>query len=155
MRGPAHQILDELSRRIAGMVRIGLISEVDYAQTRIRVQSGQIETGWLPWPASMGRNYVGWRPLAVGQEVILLSPSGDLSQAVVVGLLHVESDPPPSTDETLDIVRFRSGTTVQHDADTGDLLITAARHVTINVAGDATINATGNVDIDGARIDLN
>ena len=135
MRGPAVQILDELSRRIAGMLRVGLISAVDHAyvdpdgnhRPRLRVQSGDIETGWLPWPAHMGRNRVDWTPLRVGQEVLLPSPSGDLTQAVVVALLHVASDPPPSTDEDLDIVRFRSGTSVQHDAATGNVAVTAPR----------------------------
>ena len=155
MKGPMTQILDELGRRIAGMLRVGVVHEVDYAGLRLRVQSGEIVTGWLPWPGHLGRNRVDWTPLAKGQEVLIAAPGGDLSQAVVVALLHVGSDPPPSTDETLDVVRFRSGTTVVHDAETGDLEVTAARDVTVTAARDINATATRNVAVRGARIDLN
>ena len=134
MKGPTTQILDELSRRIAGMLRVGLVHEIDYPGLRLRVRSGDITTGWLPWPGYLGRNRVDWTPLVVGQEVLIAAPSGDLSQAVVVALLHVTSDPPPSTDETQDVVRFRSGSTVTHDADTGDLEVTGVRNIGITAA---------------------
>ena len=148
------QLIDELGRRIAGMLRVGVISAVEHAHTedgvhrpRLRVRSGDITTGWLPWPGHLGRNRVDWMPLVIGQEVLIAAPSGDLSQAVVIALLHVASDPPPSMDETEDVVRFRSGSTVRHDADTGDLEVIGVR--------DVTVTATRNVDINAARIDLN
>ena len=154
MKGPVAQILDELSRRIAGMLRMGLIEKVDYAHTedgvsrpRLRVRSGDILTGWLPWPACLGLNRVDWMPLKKGQQVLIAAPSGDLTQAVVIALLHVDGDPPPSTDETEDVTRFRSGTTIKHDAKTGDLTITGV--------GDINIKATGNVNIRGRTINLN
>ena len=176
MKGPVTQILDELSRRIAGMLRVGVVEEIDYGGTRLRVRigyggPGDIETSWLPWPGSLGRNRVDWTPLKPGQQVLLASPSGDLAQAVVVALLHVDSDPPPSTAETLDVVQFRSGTGVVHDAETGDVVVTGARdvtldverdvivradrHINVTVDGDATITASGNARITAARIDLN
>lgn len=139
MKGPAAQILDELSRRIAGILRVGVVAEIDYEHTRLRVQSGDILTGWLPWPGHLGRNRVDWMPLKRGQQVLMAAPSGDPALAVIVALLHVGNDPPPSTDETQDIVRFRSGSMVVHDAETGDLTLTGARHITIKAAGDVTI----------------
>ena len=154
MKGPVAQILDDHSRRIAGMLRMGLIEEVDYAHTedgvprpRLRVRSGELITGWLPWPAHLGRNRVDWMPLKKDQQVLLAAPGGDVTQAVVAALLHVDGDPPPSTDETEDITRFRSGTTIKHDAETGDLTITGV--------GDINIKATGNVNIRGRTINLN
>ena len=131
MKGPITQVLDELGRRIAGMLRVGLVHEIDYPGLRLRVRSGDITTAWLPWPGYLGRNRVDWTPLVVGQEVLIAAPSGDLSQAVVVALLHVATDPPPSTDETQDIVRFRSGATVTHDADTGDLFVVSPTKVEV------------------------
>ena len=148
MKSPAAQILDELGRRMAGMLRVGVVHEIDYPGLRLRVKVEEIVTGWLPWPGFLGRNRVDWTPLKVGQEVLLAAPSGDLAQqAIVVAMLHVEGDPPPSTDPEKDIVQFRSGTVVTHDATTGDL--------DIECAGNITITAAGNIRMTAQRIDLN
>ena len=74
-------------------------------------------------------------------------PSGEVERAVAVPLLHVENDLTPSIDRTKDVVRFRSDTTIKHDADTGDL--------DIKCVDDITITAAGNIRMTGQRIDLN
>ena len=162
MKGPVAQILDELSRRIAGMLRMGLIEEVDYAHTedgvprpRLRVRSGELITGWLPWPAHLGRNRVDWMPLKKDQQVLLAAPSGDVTQAVVIALLHVDGDPPPSTDETADVVRFRSGSTVRHDADTGDLFVDGVSDVIVTGARNIEATASGKAEVTAPSIVLN
>ena len=152
MQGTTQQAIGQINRRLAAMIYHAVIEEVDYPNYRVRVRVGQpgdphIVTGWVPWPANVGRNRRDWMPLAVGQHVLMASQSGTMADSVIVALLHVDSDPPPSTDPTKDVIEFRSGTKVVHDADTGDLQITCT--------GDVTINVTGNARITAARIDLN
>ncbi|WMR36092.1 phage baseplate assembly protein V, partial [Metapseudomonas otitidis] len=38
-----------LARLLENLIRLGTIAEVDHAAARVRVQSGQLLTGWLPW----------------------------------------------------------------------------------------------------------
>ena len=152
MQGTPEQAIAQLSRRVAGMVFTAVIHEVDYPNYRLRARVGQMDgphiiTNWMRWPGNVGRNRVDWMPLAVGQQVMVVSQSGTMADCVVVQLLHTTDDPPPSLDPTKDVIRFRTGTQVVHDADTGDLAITCA--------GDVTINVTGNARVVARRIDLN
>ena len=39
----------DLERRTANAIRYGRIMAVDYANARVRVKSGDIESTWLPW----------------------------------------------------------------------------------------------------------
>ena len=73
----------ELYRRLDNMVLIGLIHEVDHQKKRLRVRSGETITGWLPWPADIGRNYIQWRPLQPGIQCVMVCPGGEISQGVI------------------------------------------------------------------------
>lgn len=39
----------ELMRLLSNIIRTGIISEVDEKSWRVRVRSGELETGWLRW----------------------------------------------------------------------------------------------------------
>ena len=39
----------DLQRRFENVLRIGKVCEADYENARIRVESGDVVTGWLPW----------------------------------------------------------------------------------------------------------
>ena len=82
--------LDILDRRVAGLLRIGLVHEVDQANALLQVSLGKgtdgsdFLTGWLPWPIYLRAE--GMAP-EKGQPVLLACPSGRLELAVVVALL--------------------------------------------------------------------
>ena len=39
----------DLARRLANLLRLGTIEQVDHPAARVRVRSGDIVTTWLPW----------------------------------------------------------------------------------------------------------
>lgn len=84
----------DLERRTASIVQYGTVSQVKYddkGAPRVKVKAGEIETGWIPWTeASAGKN-VDWNPMDVGEQVVMLAPSGDMEQAVIVGSIHQDS----------------------------------------------------------------
>lgn len=133
------QALSDLARRLENLIIIGTVDELDHQAKRLRVKSGELKTDWLPWPAELGRNHIRWRPLRVGQQLILACPSGDPAQAVIIGQLYSASMLPPSTDENLDIVQWEDGSFIEYDSSAHQLT------VTVN-GGDVALNATGNVD---------
>ncbi len=108
--------LAELERRLANIVKIGVIQETNHADKKLRVAMGETQTAWLPWPAEIGNNFIRWRPLRVGQQVVLVAPSGELNQAVIVGQLYGGGVEAPADDETLDLIQFDDGTKLQYDS---------------------------------------
>lgn len=144
--------LSDIERRLANLVRIGVIDQVNEGERQIRVRSGGTLTAWLPWPADVGRNFVRWRPLRAGQQVILVSPSGDLAQAVVAGMLYTGAIGAPESSPDLDVVRFEDGTVLRYDSATSKLQIECVGDVQIQcvnaelTATAATVTA-GTIDI--------
>jgi phage baseplate assembly protein V len=137
----------DLNRRIESLIRLGTIAQVDHGARKLRVQTGGLLTGWLPWPAEVGRNYRRWRPLRTGTQVVLACPSGDPAQAVVIGVLYTVALDAPSTDPDVDLILFDDGSRIEHNASSGRL--------TIHAAGDLHLTAAGSIVINGTRVDIN
>lgn len=137
--------LSDIERRLANIVKIAVISEVNHSDKLIRVSAGDIQSAWLPWPADVGKNYKRWRPLRQGQQVVLVSPSGDLSQAVIVGMLYSNVLDSPSDDENLDLIEYDDGTVISYDSD--------AHKLTIDCVSDVHVNAV-NASIDATALDI-
>lgn len=115
--------LPDLERRMANTVRDGTIMAVDLAKRRVRVRSGSIETTWLPWPA--GRAGAGkrrWDPPEVGEQVVMISPGGDLRQARVIPGVYQDAHDAPSSDGNKDMVAYGDGTVIEYDRGSHTLL---------------------------------
>ncbi len=129
---------EELFRMLEGLVVIGKIAQTDHANRKLRILHNDDEsseyTGWIPWPADVGRNYIHWKPCRINAQVILLCPSGDLSNAVIVGELYTPADNilPSTQDENIDRIDFNDGTRIEYDSEAHHLIITAVDQTTIN-----------------------
>ncbi|MDR1235562.1 MAG: phage baseplate assembly protein V [Holosporaceae bacterium] len=75
----------DLFRRVANLIRIGKICEIDGA--RVKAQIGNVKTNWLPIISTAGDTNV-WIPITVGESVAIISPFGEMSQSFVVRSLH-------------------------------------------------------------------
>ena len=137
----------DLNRRIESLIRLGTLAQVDHNARRVRVQSGGLLTGWLPWPADVGRNYRHWRPLRLGTQVVLGCPSGDPAQAVILQILYTDALNAPSTDPNADLILFDDGSRLEHNATTGQ--------ITLHAKGNLDLTADGNIKINGKRVDIN
>lgn len=124
----------DINRRLENLIRLGTIHQADHAARKIRVKSGGLITGWLPWPAEIGRNYKRWRPLRIGTGVILACASGDPAQAQLVGMMYTDNFGSPSTDADIDVIQFDDGSTIEHNA--------AAHTLKIHSAGELTLSGT-------------
>ena len=156
--------LPELERRTANQVRYGTVLAVDHANTRCRIKSGEIETTWLPW--STGRASAAkrrWDPPEVGEQVMMLAPTGDLRQAVVLTGVFQESAAAPNASPDKDTTVYGDGTVIEYDrashtllADLGTTKITADRTKLVLESNGSKIelDAAG-IRLTGVRIDLN
>lgn len=116
--------LPDMERRVANTIRVGKVSAVDLAAARVRITSGNITTGWLPW--STGRASTKkrrWDPPAVGEQVVLLSPGGDLRQAVVLTGVFQSSAAAPASSGDKDTTVYGDGTVVEYDQSSHTLVV--------------------------------
>lgn len=150
--------LPELERRVANTVRFGHIIEVDHAKGLIRVQSGELETDWLPWAA--GRAGAGkrtWSAPEVDEQVVLLAPTGDLRQAVAIPGMYQDAHGAPSSDGNVDKTEYGDGTVIQYDrgahaltADLGASKVYADRtKIELTIGGVVLRLAGGNITLIG------
>ncbi|PZE09703.1 phage baseplate assembly protein V [Pseudomonas sp. 57B-090624] len=108
--------LATLSRLIENLIRLGTVAEVDLATARVRIQSGRLLTGWLPWLALRAGEDRVWNPPTEGEQVLVLSPSGQTANGVV--LCGLFSDAIPANGETAALHRttYRDGAVIEYDS---------------------------------------
>ncbi|TGG92548.1 phage baseplate assembly protein V [Natronospirillum operosum] len=135
----------EVRRLITNLIRLGTIAEVDGA--RARVQTGANLTPWCAWLTQRAGDDSTWWAPSVGEQVILLSPGGDLAQAVILPALYQDEFPAPESDPAVRRTQYRDGTYIEHNTDTRQMTIAPAGDLAIHVAGHCTLSTTGDVDV--------
>lgn len=169
--------VSELNRRLANIIRIATVSEIDYDTAKVIVAIGELRSDWLPWLSSRAGNNVTWSAPDIGEQVIVLAPSGDLSQAVILSALYQNNFPAQENSGDVHAIEYGDGTKISYNRQTHNLdivlcaegstnietnagLTVIARDQGIQLTGDTTITGdvaitgdvtiTGNVAITGA-----
>lgn len=137
----------EMDRRLANIVRLGTVEEADYEKARVRIRCGDMLTGWLPWLTGRAGKDIDWCPPDIGEQVMVLSPSGDPAQGAVLFGAYQDSAPAPETDVNKRTVVFEDGTKVTYDRSAHKLDVIIKGDVDMKVDGEAKINVTGKVDM--------
>jgi phage baseplate assembly protein V len=142
--------LNDLGRRLANIIRIGQIFTIDYNLAKARVRIGGLETDFLPWINSNSGANNSWNPPEIDEQVMILSPSGELNQGVILPSLYRNNSPQNSS--TIKSINFADGSKVSFDKATGNLDLDIKGSATIKVAGNAQIESSnitlkGNVDL--------
>lgn len=106
--------LSELVRTIPNLIRTGKIAEINADKVRVRL-SPSLLTTWLQWIALRAGDVIDWCPPSVGEQVIVFSPNGDLTQGkVLAGLFSAES-PAPQTSLKIRSIHYPDGAVVLYD----------------------------------------
>jgi phage baseplate assembly protein V len=83
-----------------GIVRFGVVTAVDAGRARARVSfGGESESEWLPWLALRAGAISVWAPPAIGEQVQILSMSGDTAQGTIIGSVFSDENPGCSSSE--------------------------------------------------------
>ena len=164
----------ELERRLSNLLRLGVIDKADYAAARVKVKSGDLVTGWIPWLTRRASEDSDWWAPEEGEQVVLLSPDGDPAQAVALPALYQGKNPPPADAKTVRRVKFADGTVIEYDraahefkaeikgraeikvektlyAEVGEAVtVKSDSDVTVTAAGDLAAIAYGDADVQAA-----
>ncbi|KTT36262.1 baseplate assembly protein [Pseudomonas oryzihabitans] len=138
-----------LSRLLENLIRLGTIAAVDHGSlteprpARVRVQSGELLTGWLPWLTLRAGSSREWDPPTLGEQVVMLSPSGQTTQGIV--LCGLFSQLLPANGDRADLHRrsYPDGAVIEYDSQ-------AHRLSAVLPAGGVTqLTSTGGITIVG------
>ena len=152
MRRDAGRQVD-LRRRLYNEVLIGAVAAVDLKRARVRVHYGagapgesalEAQTDWIPWLATRaGADRTWWAP-TIGEQVVVLAPSGDLAAAVALPGIFQVAAPPPDDEETRAVIAFSDGAVISYDVEAHVLKAELPAGGKLKVVGD--VDASGDVE---------
>ena len=143
--------ITELHRRLANLIMLGKVIEADYGQVipKLKVNIGELQTAWLPMMTQRAGNDVSWWPLEVGEQVVVLSPSGDLTQGVVLGAINQKSVPAIGDHNSVHRMIYADGAVIEYDRETHLLKAVLPDSATTELVSDGGVTIIGDVTVTG------
>lgn len=161
------------ARRHGNLLRVGRVAETDYPKGLIRVAiqedeetgEAQLLTDWIPWLTQRaGKDRFWWAP-EIGEAVVIMAPSGEISQGFAMPGAFSTDYPQIEERETIQKTQFEDGSMIQYDREaheyTIDLrasegrIIVLVQEAQIEALGDVNVNAQGDVTVTASSINLN
>lgn len=151
------QDMTEAERRLANLVVLGQVAELDAERARVRVKAGPILTAWLPFTTGRAGPDVTWHAPEPGEQVVLVAPGGDLNQAVVVGALYRQAYPAPADTADISRTRFKDGAVMEYDRERHHwhLSVPSGGKIVLEIGPSKIEMSDSGIRITGPRIDLN
>ena len=88
----------ENERRLQSIINRGIVTQVDHAAARCRVQIDGLETDWLKFTSARIGKVKIWNPPSVGEQVLVISETGELSTGLVTTSFDYDDQPMPSAN---------------------------------------------------------
>ncbi|MDN4572676.1 phage baseplate assembly protein V [Pandoraea cepalis] len=144
----------ELNRLIANLIDTGVVIDVQYKPLRVRVDINGRETDWLTCLQPACGAVRIWAPLSKGEQVTVLSPSGELGNGLVLRGIPSDAFDSPSEDPNEFMIAFPDGARIVYNHATGTLDATGLTDANVQGSGKATVDLpdaefTGNVLVKG------
>lgn len=138
----------ELQRRLANLFRTGRVSEVNRTTGRVKVVFDGVTTPWLPWQTARAGAVKNWSPPAVGEQVCIVSPMGELGSGfVMAGAINYDDKAAPDDREDVEKITLPSGGAYEIHVGSNVLTIAGGK---LTFSGDievtGKITATGNIE---------
>lgn len=144
------------ANRIANLIRFGLVADVDLAASpahvRVEIEEGWL-SDWLPVFQLAAGRFMTWSAPVVGEQVILLSPSGEMAAGAALRGLPFDGFSAPSAEELQTVLAsWDDGMSDIYDAASQTRTVTLPEGGKLHlVAGSVTVRIeSGAVVIDAA-----
>lgn len=132
--------LAEIARLLSNLFRVGNVADIDYAARKVRVSSGELTTDWISWQVGRAGSTQTWDPPTVGEQILLLSPEGELNNAIVLMSLYSDDHDAPSSDPNKHVRLYPDGARIEYDFGTGALTATGINTATLQVSQLTTVD---------------
>ncbi|MEE1917537.1 phage baseplate assembly protein V [Pseudomonas asiatica] len=108
--------LAQMDRMMAGLVIPCYVVGVDLAAARVRVSDGGDWTSaWVRWHSVAAGKARHWRAPSMGEQGVLVSPSGEPAQGTFVPGLYGNAGAPPDNRDHVEVWRFDDGGSLVYD----------------------------------------
>ena len=145
----------ELNRKLANIIRIGIVKEIDYKKARVRVKIGEFITDYLPWITYRAGEDRSWFAPDIDEQVMVLSPFGELPLGAVLAGIYQQKYAALENKKEVNSFKFGDGTKVLYNKENGHLEIDVVDKITLKV-GESSIEMTKKgIKLKAKRIDLN
>ncbi|QND83772.1 Phage baseplate assembly protein V [Chromobacterium vaccinii] len=145
--------LSELDRQMSNLIMPGSVCAVQLKPARVRVEADGWASDWVPWLALAAGKARHWRPPNVGEQAVLLNPSGDPAQGFALVGFYTDGFP---GDGRPDVVGWLmpDGAVLEYDHAAGSLLVNGTKTVTLKNADTVDIQSGGAVTVKAPSIKL-
>lgn len=126
----------EIARRLANIIRPALVVEVDYENGLGRIESGGLDSSWLPIIRGLAGGTIDFDLPEPGEKCLLLSPDGETSAGHILPGLYSDNRPPPSKKPKESLRLYADGLLLSYDQETHTIKI--SRKEGLKVSFDAT-----------------
>lgn len=142
--------LSEMDRRMATQIQAGTVAEIDCATARCKVKVGEWVSGWMPW-GSLGAGAVRhWRPPSVGEQALLLCPSGESSAGFVLpGFYSDQHQQANDNRPNLTAQDYPDGARTEYDHERHCLKAYLPPGGTVEITASGGLKITGDVELIG------
>lgn len=141
----------ELDRRMGDLVKIGKIIEADYSGDipLFKVRVGRLSTNWLPSLAiRAGGDRSSWQ-YEVDEQVVLLSPSGNLDQAIIIGALNQKAQASVAASADVHRTEYKDGAVIEYNRATHRLFASLPVGGKVEITAPAGFKFVGDVAVVG------
>ncbi|EWC40205.1 phage baseplate assembly protein V [Stutzerimonas stutzeri] len=139
----------DILRRLANLIRLGTITAVDHQAERCTVSTGKLTIPNRPWLALRAGASSDWDPPSVGEQCILLSPSGETAQGIALVGLYSQQRPAPSNSANLRRRKYPDGAVIDYDHASHTLTATLPAGGTAQLVAPGGVTILGDVAITG------
>lgn len=152
MLKPAPQ--EDIPADLASLIRIGTVLSVDLAEARCIVRFGDpddpapAQTGPIRWLSPRAGLTRVWSPPSVGEQVLLVSPDGQIGAAVAITGI-VQDAFPPLGNSTTEMIEFADGAKFTYDPEAHELVAVLPAGGSVDITADGGITLRGDVTIEG------
>ena len=138
----------DIQRLLGDLARLGTIDSVDTAAGTARVRIGELVTGDIPWLATRAGATRTWSPPSKGEQVLVLSPEGDLAGGLIVGALSSDAHPAPASDGST-LTEYEDHARIGYDPAAHTLTADLPEGATVILNASGGIRIKGDVEIEG------
>lgn len=143
--------MSDLTRQIDTLVKIGIVDAVDFAGPSVRamVRVGALLTDWLSvMQLRAGADRTVIAP-SIGEQVVILSPGGDLAQGIIIGSLAQADAPAPALADGLFRTLYGDGALIEYDRYAHRLSLRLPPGAMVQIEAPGGIQIIGDVSVQG------
>lgn len=147
----------EFDRRLANIIRLGVVAAIDLTSVppTVKVDIGTDTephwTDWLPYMARRAGQTKNWSPPDLNEQVVILSPGGELSQGLVLqGGIFQDAFLANGGSQALDRTTYPDGSVVEYDSAAHKLTVSVGTGQVVVNCSQATVNADADVKLNCA-----